>query len=70
VFKLILAKLALCENSVRAKMGLDKSCIPAPITMGEFLLVLFASHLHLQDTSKLPCVEDFFGGMLGKLKFE
>ena len=43
MFKLILAKLALCENSVRAKMGLDKSCIIAPITMGEFLLVLFAS---------------------------
>ena len=27
-------------------------------------------HLHLQDTSKLQCVEDFLEGMLGKLKFE
>ena len=26
--------------------------------------------LHLQDTSKLQCVEDFLEGMLGKLKFE
>jgi hypothetical protein len=25
---------------------------------------------HLQDTSKLQCVEDFLEGMLGKLKFE
>jgi hypothetical protein len=27
-------------------------------------------HLHLQDTSKLQCVEDFLEGMPGKLKFE
>ena len=27
-------------------------------------------NLHLQDTSKLQCVEDFLEGMLGKLKFE
>jgi hypothetical protein len=26
--------------------------------------------VHLQDTSKLQCVEDFLEGMLGKLKFE
>jgi len=27
-------------------------------------------HLHLQDTSKFQCVEDFLEGMLGKLKLE
>ena len=27
-------------------------------------------HLHLQDTSKRQCVEDFLEGMLGKQKFE
>ena len=27
-------------------------------------------HLHLQDTSKLQCVEDFLEGMLEKRKFE
>jgi hypothetical protein len=26
--------------------------------------------VHLQDTSKLQCVEDFLEGMLGKRKFE
>jgi hypothetical protein len=34
------------------------------------LKVLIGDHLHLQDTSKLQCVEDFLEGMLGKLKFE
>jgi hypothetical protein len=27
-------------------------------------------YLHLQNISKLQCVEDFLEGMLGKLKFE
>jgi len=27
-------------------------------------------HLHLQDISKLQCVEDFLEGILGKRKFE
>jgi hypothetical protein len=31
---------------------------------------LITLHLHLQDTSKLQCVEDFLEGMLGKLTFE
>jgi hypothetical protein len=55
------------KYSLQSKMSCSKLSTSRVVLLPSFSGYL---HLHLQDTSKLQCVEDFLEGMLGKRKFE